>query len=140
MELSLSIYTVQPVSTCMCILNLEYMNVCLLGKCLYKFGSEDATHVLQKILSSQTLSRAEEGPRHSQFWNSLMGFKDLLFPFYTRKIGIPPDSWRICRWEWFFSSGCPYTPYEAMNSKVKKSETLQRQLDSVDWFRTSCTY
>ena len=67
------------------ITNLEFQNIGLLRKWLFKLLNEDVAWqnlLRNKYLKNKTLAQAVHKPGDSQFWAGLMDIKD---PFFTRE-------------------------------------------------------
>ena len=60
--------------------NLDLQNKCLLSKWLFKLCNEEGTWqelIRNKYLKNKTLSQIEKKNGFSQFWNGLLGVKDI---------------------------------------------------------------
>jgi hypothetical protein len=65
------------------------MNIALLGKWIWKLENEEGIWqdlLRNKYLKQQTMSQACKKPGQSQFWNALMGIKDLFNSFCQKTV------------------------------------------------------
>jgi len=113
--------------------NLDLQNKCLLSKWLFKLCIEEGTWqelIRNKYLKNKTLSQIEKENGFSQFWNGLLGVKDIFLSLGKFKLD---NGTQIRFWEdkWLGSQALKIQYPNLFNIVWKKQATVADVLNST---------